>query len=167
MYRFFLAIAIVPAFAQNQAIPTTIHGSVAGTLEMGEGQFLSIAEAMPESKYSFIPTDGNFDGARSFGEQVKHVACSHVAFFNEIEGKAPPAGCETGGPSKAATKAELLQYLRNSFDYGTAYCRRLRIRPRLRVWRVVTEDRIRAWGLQSRRSGTFPITTGNWSSICG
>jgi hypothetical protein len=118
MRGFLLAIFILPAVAQNQAVPTTIHGSVAGTLELAEGQFLSVAEAMPELKYSFVPTAGNFEGARSFAEQVKHVACSHEAFFNEIEGKTPPAECEKGGPSKAATKSELIQYLRDSFDYG-------------------------------------------------
>jgi uncharacterized damage-inducible protein DinB len=112
-----LAVLIAPLFAQNE-IPKTIEGSVARTLDFVEGQFVSVAEAMPESKYGFIPTAGNFEGARSFGEQVKHVACSHVAFFNEMEGKAPPDGCEKGGPAKAATKAELLQYLRDSFDYG-------------------------------------------------
>ena len=73
---------------------------------------------MPEEKYSYIPTQGNFDGVRSFGEQVKHVACAQFAFFNEIEGKTPPEHCEKGGPSKAKTKAELLQYLRDSFEYG-------------------------------------------------
>jgi len=112
-----VALFMAPVFAQNE-IPKTIEGSVASTLDFAEGQFLSIAEAMPESKYGFIPTAGNFEGARSFGEQVKHVACSHTAFFNEIEGKTPPAGCERGGPSKALTKAELIQYLRDSFDYG-------------------------------------------------
>jgi hypothetical protein len=42
--------------------------------------------------------------------------CS-VRLFNEIEGKSPPAECEKGGPSKAATKAELIQYLRDLFGY--------------------------------------------------
>jgi len=73
---------------------------------------------MPEGKYSFIPTAGKFDDARSFGEQIKHVACSQFAFFNEIEGKTPPESCERGGPSHAATKDGLIQYLRDSFDYG-------------------------------------------------
>ncbi len=77
-----------------------------------------LADAMPESKYSFIPTAGNFDGVRSFGEQIKHVACSHFAFFNQIEGKTPPESCEKGGPSKASTKAELIKYLTDSFEYG-------------------------------------------------
>lgn len=107
-----------PVFAQNQPIPRSIAESVEGPLKSVEGQFLSVAEAMPESKYSFIPTAGKFDGVRSFAEQVKHAACAQFAFFNQIEGKTPPAECEKGGPSKAATKAELIQYLRDSFDYG-------------------------------------------------
>ena len=45
-------------------------------------------------------------------------ACANFAFFNEIEGKTPPDSCEKGGPAPAKTKAELLKYLRDSFDYG-------------------------------------------------
>jgi hypothetical protein len=104
--------------AQNHDIPTTIADSVGGALKHTQARFVEIAEAMPESKYSFIPTAGNFKDARSFAEQVKHVACGNIAFFNEIEGKTPPAHCERGGPSPAATKAELLKHLHESFDYG-------------------------------------------------
>jgi hypothetical protein len=111
------AILAQALLAQND-IPQTIADSVGGILRVAEGQFLGVVEAMPEAKFSFIPTGGNFADARSFGEQVKHVACSQFAFFNEVEGKAPPESCERGGPSKAATKAELIQYLRDSFDYG-------------------------------------------------
>jgi uncharacterized damage-inducible protein DinB len=118
MRRFaFLAILIAPAFGQNQP-PKTIADSVLGPLQMVEGQLLGVAEAMPESKYSFIPTAGKFDDARSFGEQIKHIACSQFGFFNELDGKTPPAECEKGGPSKASTKTELVQYLRDSFEYG-------------------------------------------------
>jgi hypothetical protein len=114
----FLVIPTVPAFAQQNDIPKTIDESIGRMLKYTEREFLSIAEAMPEAKYVFVPTAGNFDGVRSFGEQVKHVACANFAFFNEIEGKTPPGHCEKGGPSKATTKAELLKYLRDSFDYG-------------------------------------------------
>jgi uncharacterized damage-inducible protein DinB len=113
----FLAILIWPVFAQDQP-PKTIADSVLVSLRMVEGDLLDVAKAMPESKYSFIPTSGNFEGVRSFGEQIKHVACAQFAFFNEIERKTPPSECEKGGPSKATTKAELIQYLRDSFDYG-------------------------------------------------
>lgn len=40
------------------------------------------------------------------------------ASFRKIEGKTPPTDCEKGGPDKAKSKAELLQYLKDSFDYG-------------------------------------------------
>ena len=57
-------------------IPKSIAESVSGTLQFAEGNFIGLAEAMPEDKYSYIPTVGKFEGVRSFGEQVKHVACA-------------------------------------------------------------------------------------------
>jgi uncharacterized damage-inducible protein DinB len=109
--------ATTPA-AQSDDIPKSIAESVSGTLQFAEGDFLGLAEAMPEDKYSFIPTVGKFDGVRSFGEQVKHVACAQFAFFNEFEGKKPPDDCEKGGHDPAKTKAELIKYLKDSFDYS-------------------------------------------------
>lgn len=109
-------ILSVSATAQEDEVPKNIAESVGSALSWTEGQFLAVAEAMPEDKYSFVPSGGNFDGVRSFAEQVKHVACSNYGFFNEIEGKTPPEHCEKGGP--ATTKAELVKYLRDSFDYG-------------------------------------------------
>jgi uncharacterized damage-inducible protein DinB len=104
--------------AQQDDVPKSIAESISGTLQFVEGSFLGVAEAMPENKYSFIPTAGNFDGVRSFGEQVKHVACAQFAFFNEFEGKKPPEDCEKGGHDPARTKPELIKYLKDSFDYS-------------------------------------------------
>ena len=99
-------------------VPSSIADSVGDSLKFVEGSFLGVAEAMPEEKYGFIPTAGKFDDARSFGEQVKHVACAQFAFFNEFEGKQPPADCERGGHDPAKTKEELIKYLKDSFDYS-------------------------------------------------
>ena len=115
-----------PSAPQNSAtkqatqpeIAKSIAEGVSGTLQFAEGNFLGVAEAMPEDKYSYIPAGGNFDGVRSFGEQVKHVACAQFAFFNEFEGKKPPDDCERGGHDPAKTKAELIKYLKDSFDYS-------------------------------------------------
>ena len=104
--------------AQQDDVPKSIAESISGTLQFVEGSFLGVAKAMPENKYSFIPTAGNFDGVRSFGEQVKHVACAQFAFFNEFEGKKPPEDCEKGGHDPARTKPELIKYLKDSFDYS-------------------------------------------------
>ena len=68
------------------------------------------------NKYDYVPTSGKFDDVRSFGEQVKHVACAQFAFFNEFAGKKPPDDCEKGGHDPAKTKAELIKYLKVSFD---------------------------------------------------
>jgi uncharacterized damage-inducible protein DinB len=113
-----LCFVFTSASAQQKEIPKTVADSIGQTLHWTEDQFYSVAEAMPETKYDYIPTAGNFEGARSFAEQVKHVACGNFAFFNEIEGKTPPDHCEKGGTVPARTKAELLKYLKDSFDYG-------------------------------------------------
>ena len=41
--------------AQPDDIPKSIAESVSGTLQFAEGNFIGLAEAMPEDKYSYIP----------------------------------------------------------------------------------------------------------------
>lgn len=85
---------------------------------MRKAIYSALPKPCPRDKYSFVPTNGKFEGVRSFGEQIKHVACAQFAFFNEFEGKKPPDDCERGGHDPARTKPELLKYLKDSFDYG-------------------------------------------------
>ena len=101
-----------------QAQTPDMAASVAPLFGMIERSFVALADAMPAETYGFRPTEGEFQSVRTFGEQVKHVACANFAFFNEVESKEPPAHCDTGGPSPATTKAELMTYLRQSFEYG-------------------------------------------------
>jgi uncharacterized damage-inducible protein DinB len=112
------SVVFSPARAIGQERVDPMATTVAQWFTMIEKSFVGLADAMPADKYAFKPTNGEFKGVRTFGEQVKHVACANVAFFNEIEKKAPPDGCETGGPSPAKTKAELMAYLRDSFTYA-------------------------------------------------
>ena len=79
---------------------------------------------MPAEKYSYRPSPGDYGGVfpgygptelRTFGEQVKHVACSNFGFSAELDGKTPPPDCDKGGPSPAKTREELIVYLRDSF----------------------------------------------------
>jgi len=81
---------------------------------MVESDFTSLAEAMPEDKWGFKPTQGAFTDVRTFTEQVKHVACSNEAWAKKLRGDTPPDHCDTGGPSPAKTKAEILAYLHES-----------------------------------------------------
>jgi uncharacterized damage-inducible protein DinB len=103
-------------WAQEKLDP--MAATVVQWFTMIEQSLISLADAMPAEKYDFKPTDGAFTDARTFAEQLKHVACGNIAFFNEIEKKAPPDHCETGGPNPAKTKAEIITYLRESFTYA-------------------------------------------------
>ena len=112
-----LVVAAAPTFPAAQA-PASIKAEMLKDWADLKGTMVKIADAMPADKYGFKPTNGAFKDVRTFGEQVKHVACANFAFYNEIEKKTPPEGCETGGPSPAKTKAELMAYLRESFAYA-------------------------------------------------
>ncbi len=116
-----IVLNLIPGLAQEPARatpPATMASTIDQWWRMIEQSFVSAAEAMPAEKYAFVPKEGAFETVRTFAEQVKHVACANYAFFNQIEGKTPPPNCETGGPSPAKTKEELVRYLRESFDYA-------------------------------------------------
>ena len=121
-----LAIAaclVLPPRVAAQAAVDPMAAAVAQWFTMIEQSFVGLAEAMPADRYAFRPTEGAFKDARTFGEQVKHVACGNFAFFNEIEKKTPPDRCDTGGPNPAKTKDEIVAYLRESFAYAGSVLR--------------------------------------------
>jgi hypothetical protein len=98
------------AVAQNKQ-PTTVPQSINFVWFVWkdvERDFVSLAEAMPEDKWSFRPTQGVFSNVRTFAEQVKRVACANEAWAKQMEGKKPPEGCDLGGPNPAKSKAEIL-----------------------------------------------------------
>ena len=49
-------------------------------LSIAEHEFTGAADAMPEDKYSFAPSNGEFKGVRTFAQQVKHVAAVNYVF---------------------------------------------------------------------------------------
>jgi uncharacterized damage-inducible protein DinB len=74
---------------------------------------------MPEDKYSFAPTNGEFKGVRTFAEQIKHVAAVNYIFGAGVLGeKKPPVdpGGENG-PDSVKSKAEIMKFLNDSFAY--------------------------------------------------
>src|SRR5438309_5287531 len=106
----------VPAVAQKAPPdPKTIPDSITYIWNDVEHDFTALAEAMPEDKWSFKPTQGEFKDARTFAEQVKHVACANEAWAKQMSSEKPPARCALGGPNPAKTKAEILKYLQDSF----------------------------------------------------
>ena len=83
-----------------------------------EQEFIPAAEAMPEDKFDFAPTNGEFKGVRTFAQQIKHVAAVNYELGAAIlEQKSPVDINEEAGPASIATKAEVLKYLKESFEY--------------------------------------------------
>lgn len=119
-----LLVASLGAAAQTESShPTNVPDSMNYMWKMVEKDFTSLAEAMPEDKWNFRPTQGAFSEARTFAEQVKHVACGNEAWAKKLRGEKSPEHCDTGGPNPAKTKAEILSYLHQSFvmmDEGIA-----------------------------------------------
>ena len=89
-------------------------------LKIAESEVVSLAEAMPESAYNFAPTQGAFEKVRTFGEQVKHIATVIYMAGAAAAKEKPPVdlGTGEGGPESVKSKAQTVQYLKDSFAYG-------------------------------------------------
>lgn len=102
-------------YAQDAPPPKSVSESINFIWKNVETDFVALADAMPEEKWNFKPTQGEFKNVRTFGEQVKHVACGNEGWAKQILGEKPPSRCDLGGPDPAKTKAEIMAYLRQSF----------------------------------------------------
>jgi uncharacterized damage-inducible protein DinB len=106
-------------WSQAPKAPATTTSVLDRSLSGIEGEFVPAAEAMPEDKYSFAPTTGEFKGVRTFSQQVKHVAAVNYAVAAAILGEKPPV--DTGGengPDSAKSKADIVKFLKDSFAYA-------------------------------------------------
>jgi uncharacterized damage-inducible protein DinB len=83
-----------------------------------EKEFVPAAEAMPEDKYAFAPTSGEFKGVRTFAQQVKHVAAVNYMVGAAILEEKPPVDLgDENGPATVKTKADAVKFLNDSFAY--------------------------------------------------
>ena len=76
---------------------------------------MAIAAAMPEDKFTYKSTPAQ----RDYGQQIMHVASANMAYLRNVAGnRAAPAF-----NANAKSKAEILQALAASFDFGEALIR--------------------------------------------
>lgn len=95
---------------------TTMSQALDFWISNTEKEVVSAADAMPEEKYSFVPTGGEFTGVRTFGQQVKHLAANNYRMAARMLGQpaTPDQEAETG-PDEVLSKAEIMGYVRGSF----------------------------------------------------
>src|SRR3981081_2186802 len=101
-----------------QQPPPTVTSVLNMLYGVVENEFVSAADAMPEDKYSFAPTNGEFKGVRTFAQQVKHVAAVNYMVGAAILEEKPPVelGGENG-PDSMKTKADIVKFIKDSFAY--------------------------------------------------
>jgi DinB superfamily len=104
---------------QSKDQPKTLTQVLDGGVKTIESEFIPAAEAMPEDKYNFAPTNGEFKGVRTFAQQVKHVAAVNYMVGAAILGEKPPVdvGGESG-PDSLKSKADIVKFAKDSFAYA-------------------------------------------------
>jgi DinB family protein len=88
------------------------------TLSGVEKEVVSGAEAMPDDKFNFAPTGGEFKGVRTFAQQIKHVAAVNYMLGAAIMSEKPPVNLGSeNGPDTMTSKADVVKFLKDSFAY--------------------------------------------------
>ena len=111
-----------------------------------ENDVVGLAEAMPADRYDFRPTSGAFDGVRTFGEQVRHLATMvYMTAAIVLQEKSPYGpGPGDNGPADLRSKEAIVTYLKRSLAYARRAMQSLTIRNHLDPLKTVfgTQPRI-------------------------
>ena len=129
-----LSISVLPGMllAQGSSAPQaqpsqpapTIASVVDRQISTIEKQIREAAEAMPEDKFNFNPASLNIPGAaykdvRTFAVLIKHTATANFRFWSTLSGDKFPDNIKgPNGPDELKTKAEIIQFLKDSFAVG-------------------------------------------------
>ncbi len=118
----FCMLALAATCAAQGNMGKDEHRTVTQVLDhsvsSAEREFVSAADAMPADKFGFTPSNGEFKGVRTYGEQIKHVAAVNYMFGAAILGEKVPVDVgDESGPTSLKTKAEIMAYLKDSFAY--------------------------------------------------
>jgi len=102
----------------TKVAPSQSYGKLLGMMEQ---EFVGAVEAMPEDKFNFAPTEGEFKGVRTFAGQVKHVTGSSYYFFGGPDMAQADVKAKEDAVEKLTTKTEIVQALKESFVKAHAF----------------------------------------------
>jgi hypothetical protein len=118
------ADANTPQAQPSQQPSPTVASVVDREISDIENLILNAAESMPEDKFNFTPESLNipgddYKGVRTFAVQVKHVASSNYFIWSPLTGDKVPENIKDGdGPAELKSKADIIQFLKDSFALG-------------------------------------------------
>lgn len=119
-----VVFACTPNSSQASTAPAVASASIQPTISQTldfwitntENEVVSVADAMPEQRYSFAPTAGEFTGVRTFAQQVRHLAANNYRMAAYILDQAPTPDQEAEtGPDNVRSKAQIMDHLKGSF----------------------------------------------------
>ncbi len=98
--------------------------SLDALLSMYESEMMGLVNAMPADKYDFAPSQAIFkpeqvtkyDGVRTFGQMVGHVAQANYYFYGSLGGGKPDVDVKAIG--SMTSKEDLVKALAASFAYA-------------------------------------------------
>jgi uncharacterized damage-inducible protein DinB len=113
-----LVLAMTAQAAKPKEERRTVTEVLDHTVLNVEHDFIPAAEAMPEDKYGFAPSDGEFKGVRTYAQQIKHVAAVNYELGAALLEQKPPVDIgDESGPASITSKADILKFLKESFEY--------------------------------------------------
>jgi hypothetical protein len=118
--RLILVLAVgVNSYSQTASSAATAEEVFQQSVSGPERAVLKLAEAMPETKYLFVPTNGEFTGVRTFAELAKHIAVDNYMMGAALLGEKVPieVGLHENGPDAMTSKRQITKFLRESFQY--------------------------------------------------
>jgi DinB family protein len=97
----------------------TVNHALARNVRDAEDMLIAVAAAMPEEKYEFAPTTGDFRGVRTVAQMARHVAVVNFMNASALLGEKTPVevGEHENGSDSIKTKAEILKFRKYSFAY--------------------------------------------------
>lgn len=104
--------------------PASVASTVDRQVSQYEKNVVDVAEAMPEDKYNFTPASLNIPGSaykdvRTFAELIKHTATANYRFWTMLTGEKMPENIKgPNGPEEMKSKAEIIKFLKDSFEVG-------------------------------------------------
>lgn len=115
-----LCTVVCVVLLNSPAGADTVADAYLRQLALVEQDIVGLAEAMPANQYDFRPAAGTFEGVRTFGEQVRHIATMiYMTAAIVLQEKSPYGpGPGDNGPATIQGKDAIVSYLKASIVYA-------------------------------------------------